>query len=177
MAEPPSSASPTFPAGHDLGEYRRRLFGVVAAAVQSADIAEELAQETFVRGLERLETLSEPDKLYAWLRSIAMRLVIDHFRRQKGKREVVVPDIASAQDTVSFDTDSGLDNMIKVESIENLRDALALLSNDERASLCFELDGTSISDLVTVLGRTRQAIHMLRFRAKDKLRQLLGDPE
>src|SRR5438067_6698913 len=54
-----------------------RVMAVCHARVGRADAAEDLAQETLLRGLRALPTLSEPDKFGPWLCGIATRTCLD----------------------------------------------------------------------------------------------------
>src|SRR5258708_22049479 len=50
---------------------------VCHARVGRADVAEDWAQETLLRGLRALATLSDPDKFGPWLCGIAVRTCLD----------------------------------------------------------------------------------------------------
>jgi len=55
------------------------------------DVAECLAQEAFVKAIERLDTLREPDKALAWLRRVAENLFYDRYRKE-GPDRLLEPD-------------------------------------------------------------------------------------
>jgi RNA polymerase sigma-70 factor (ECF subfamily) len=64
--------------------YRRHagyLLGFVARLMGSRGDAEEIVQETFLAGFERLGTLREPEALRVWLAQIAVNLVRHRLRR------------------------------------------------------------------------------------------------
>ncbi|MGD9648255.1 MAG: RNA polymerase sigma factor [Pirellulales bacterium] len=54
-----------------------RVLAVCHAKVRSTHIAEELAQETLLRGLRALSSLDEPAKFGPWLCGIARRVCLD----------------------------------------------------------------------------------------------------
>jgi RNA polymerase sigma factor (sigma-70 family) len=54
-----------------------RVLGTCHARVGRAAAAEDLAQETLLRGLRALPTLAEPDKFGPWLCGIASRVCLD----------------------------------------------------------------------------------------------------
>src|SRR5947209_8698603 len=65
---------------------RRWSAGVLAcchAKVRSAHAAEDLAQETLLRGFRSLATLAEPEKFGPWLRGIAMRVCLDWLKNKQ----------------------------------------------------------------------------------------------
>jgi RNA polymerase sigma-70 factor (ECF subfamily) len=64
--------------------YRRHagyLLGLVARLLANRSEAEEIVQETFLAGFERLSTLREPEALRVWLGQIAVNLVRHRLRR------------------------------------------------------------------------------------------------
>jgi RNA polymerase sigma-70 factor (ECF subfamily) len=55
---------------------------LVARTVRDPDGREELVQQTFYLGFRRLDTLAAPERLRAWLLSIARNCVRDYHRRR-----------------------------------------------------------------------------------------------
>jgi RNA polymerase sigma-70 factor (ECF subfamily) len=55
------------------------------AKTRSADAAEDLAQETLLRGYRGLATLGEPEKFGSWLRGIAHRVCLDWIKTRPGR--------------------------------------------------------------------------------------------
>jgi RNA polymerase sigma-70 factor (ECF subfamily) len=51
---------------------------------RNAALAEEAAQETFVKAFAKLKSLREPKRFPSWLRTIAARCAIDLLRQEKG---------------------------------------------------------------------------------------------
>lgn len=54
----------------------------VARSVRDPDGREDLVQQTFYLGFRRLDTLAAPERLRAWLLSIARNCVTDYHRRR-----------------------------------------------------------------------------------------------
>lgn len=50
-------------------------------------LAEDLAQDTMIRSMERLHLYNGQSKFSSWLITIASRLYIDHLRKQKRERQ------------------------------------------------------------------------------------------
>src|SRR5438270_10721873 len=53
------------------------------AKIASGHAAEDLAQETLLRGFRSLSTLAEPEKFGAWLRGIALRVCLDWLKNKQ----------------------------------------------------------------------------------------------
>src|SRR5687768_4695585 len=60
-----------------------RVMGVCHARVGRAAAAEDLAQETLLRGMRALSTLAEPDKFGPWICGIASRTCLDWLKRSE----------------------------------------------------------------------------------------------
>src|SRR5436190_22356649 len=71
-----------------------RVLGTCHARVGRAAAAEDLAQETLLRGLRALPTLAEPEKFGPWLCGIASRTCLDWLKRSE-RRDV---SLAAADD-------------------------------------------------------------------------------
>lgn len=65
--------------------YQRPVFSVLVRLVRSAEDAEDLTQETFVRMFRALERYDTTRPFSSWLFTIASRLGIDHLRRRRVK--------------------------------------------------------------------------------------------
>ena len=63
--------------------YQRQVFSLARRMVGSAEDAEDLTQETFVRMFKALERYDPSRPFSAWLFTIATRLCIDHLRRRR----------------------------------------------------------------------------------------------
>lgn len=87
------------PAGEDayaelLRRYERPVFTLVLRMVRDRTLAEDLAQDAFVKAFSKLATYDPSRKFSSWLFKVAHNTAIDHLRR----REV---------DTVSMDEPAG----------------------------------------------------------------------
>lgn len=71
-------------------QYGRLVHGVLLAYVSYTD-AEDLMQDVFVKALERLPELREPEAFRGWLLTIARRAVADHHRGKKLAVETAQP--------------------------------------------------------------------------------------
>nr|MDP9122463.1 sigma-70 family RNA polymerase sigma factor [Acidobacteriota bacterium] len=61
--------------------FERPVYGLIARMVQDPRLAEDLAQEVFVKAFRRLDTYDPERRLASWLFKIAHNTTIDHLRR------------------------------------------------------------------------------------------------
>jgi RNA polymerase sigma-70 factor (ECF subfamily) len=65
-----------------------RITALCHARVKRAHLADELAQETLLRGFRALDSLTDPERFGAWLCGIALRACLDYL---KAKQNAQVP--------------------------------------------------------------------------------------
>lgn len=65
--------------------YQRAVYSVAMRMVRSAEDAEDITQETFVRVFKALDRYDPARPFQAWLFTITSRLSIDHIRRRRMK--------------------------------------------------------------------------------------------
>ncbi len=61
--------------------YERPIFSLVVRMVHDASVAEDIAQETFLKAFRRLDTYDPTRKFSSWLFKIAHNATLDHLRR------------------------------------------------------------------------------------------------
>lgn len=135
--------------------HRGALRSYLRLATGSADLAEELSQDVYLRVITRAETYQPRGRERAWLFSIARHLVVDHFRRQA---TTTVPLDEIARPPVQ---------MARV----SLREALANLPEREReVFLLCEVGGLTYAEMAVATGLTPAAVRSAIYRARVQLR-------
>ena len=145
--------------------FQGRVYGLAITMLRDRDLAEEVAQETFVRAWRHAATYdARRGRVPAWLLAIARNLAIDRARL----RPVIPVDpevIASELDIAKHDA------VPDVVERERMREALAALPEDQRRALVLaayvgktarEISELDEVPLGTVKTRIRAAMHKLR---------------
>src|SRR5204863_4277458 len=96
-----------------------RVMGVCHARVGRAAAAEDLAQETLLRGLRALPTLAEPEKFGPWLCGIASRTCLDWLKKSERTEVSLSKTGASDDGEVRFPA-SGPDAAAAVERADDV---------------------------------------------------------
>ena len=73
-----------------VNEYGDKLYAYAYSRVGSAEIAEDLVQETFLAGLKNLSTFKGNSSEYTWLVSILKRKIIDHYRQKAVRSNISI---------------------------------------------------------------------------------------
>lgn len=92
MAGGPEAFSPI------VERYQDAVFGIALARVRDFHEAEDIAQGAFIEAFERLDSLKDPARLGAWLRSITMHIAIDRVRRRRGTAEIGEDNVPASRD-------------------------------------------------------------------------------
>ena len=158
------------PAGLD-GAYRRyadRLFAFARSIVGDADAAADVVQETFLIASQRVHQVRDPDRLGAWLYTIARNESQRLIRMRK--RTTVL----SETDEPVLDTDPG--RAMHAQQVRELvRAASGGLGDADRE--VFELTvrhGLSPVDIANVLGVSTNHAHARMSRARTQFEGALG---
>jgi len=143
--------------GRPLRQYLRACTG-------SLELAEDLAQEVYLRVLRGAERYEDRERERAWLFRIARNAVTD-YRRRVATRPVTTARLAEPAQSPQ--------QSLSVE----LRHALSSLSDFEReAFLMAELGGLSYAEISAALGSTVPAVRSSLYRARLSLRAMLMPP-
>jgi RNA polymerase sigma-70 factor (ECF subfamily) len=73
-----------------VGRFQKKVWNVAFQFTGRADEAEELTQEIFLHLLSALRTFDASGSLPAWLQRVARNYSIDHYRKRRRERSLVV---------------------------------------------------------------------------------------
>ena len=145
----------------------------VAIRTGERDQAEDLASEVFVKALKNAHTFKPDGKpIEAWLFRIAHNLVVDHHRRNS-RRTSPVP-LDNATDVAS--DDDALANVVRLDDIAALHEAMKVLTESEREVIALRFSGElTPTEIADALGKTAGAVRWLQHSAITKLRDRMKD--
>ena len=146
--------------------YSRPVMGFIYDLVSDSELAEELAQETFVRAFRGMKGMNPETKLSTWLFGIAKNVARESLRsRVRANKQLGLED-ESVMD-LSDDQPVPVDRLLTKELNELIRRALAALDEDKRLVFTLkvfhqcsyeeiaEITGFSLAKLKTDLHRAR----------------------
>jgi RNA polymerase sigma-70 factor (ECF subfamily) len=145
--------------------YSDAIFAYLYRLVGNRDVAEELAQESFLRAYRARQRLMQAANQRAWLYRVATNAAFDHLRR--GRKFAWLP-WSRADDLHAPQPD--------VAEAANQRDALEkafqALPVDYRAPLLLHsYDGLSVAEVADALGISEGAVKMRLRRARELFRR------
>jgi RNA polymerase sigma factor (sigma-70 family) len=123
----------------------------------------------FTRALTNIHTC-HGSSFRPWLFAIARNVVIDHFR---SARPIAVLD----ESLEIADATSGPEELaIAGDERRRLASVLARLTDEQRSIIELRLAGLNATEIASALGKSRNAIDQMQFRAVARLRTLLAAP-
>jgi RNA polymerase sigma-70 factor (ECF subfamily) len=168
-----------------IRRYERPVFSLIYRMVRDRELAEDLAQDTFIKVLNHIDRYRPEFKLSSWLFKIANNVAIDHLRRRQldtismdGSPHAVSQD---AIDATSFDVtvkqESALEEMEAKELGGAIEQAIAHLRPEYRSCIMLRhVEGRSYEEIATTLdlplGTVKTYIHRARHELRKELEHL-----
>lgn len=165
-----------------VASYKDRLIGVFSHLLHDQDVAEDLAQEVFLRVYKARERYEPTAKFSTWIFRIANNLA-SNTRRNRGRRKEVPLDVrdsgplGSRPEEKMLAEKSGMmptRQIAKRELQDVVRQALATLNERQRmAVMLHKFEGMSYADIGQAMEMTVPAVKSLLSRARENLRDAL----
>ena len=171
-------------AAHELvSRYQRPVFSFIFRMVRDRELAEDLAQDTFVRAFDNLDKYDPAYKFSSWLFKVGHNLTVDHIRR----RELDTVSIHGAPDAVTSDQQEATsvtleseferpDELLEARELgASIEEAIERLRPEYRTAILLRhVEGYSYDEISEVmeipLGTVKTYIH----RARAELQDMLG---
>lgn len=163
-----------------IEKYNRRVRDYIRMMVGDADVAADIAQETFIKAVRVIDEgrYTDSGKFQSWIMRIAHNKALDYFRSQKNNNSVSESSAGyNVLGTMKYADKSVEDSMISDQISADIRALVELLPDEQRevvmlryySDLSFkeiaEQTGVSIN---TALGRMRYALINLRKMIQEK---------
>jgi RNA polymerase sigma-70 factor, ECF subfamily len=161
-----------------LQKHRLSVVHFLYRMVQNQAVAEELAQEVFLRVYRSRSTYEPTAKFTTWLFRIATHLALNALRDGKNERLQDRLDDDSSRMPVRQVSDtlpSVEQRMVYQVKLDEIRQAIGALPDKQRAAvLMHKYEEMEYSQIARVLTCSESAVKSLLFRAYETLRQRLA---
>ena len=161
-----------------LDRHRNSVVRFLSRMVQNQAIAEELAQEVFLRVYRSRGRYQPSAKFTTWLFRISTNLAFNWLRDVKDERlqeSLQDADSAGATRRVSDQRPSVESVLVHRVKLNEVREAIAKLPAKQRAAvLMHKYEEMEYSQIAKVLGCSESAVKSLLFRAYESLRARLA---
>ena len=168
--------------GYLVEKFRRPIISFMYRMTHNQAIAEELAQEVFLRVYRSRSSYQAEAKFSTWLYRIATNLAVNHARDTRSERTAptvnldepdletgTTPDVADAKPTIEAD-------ILREERMAAIRKHVMALPERQRvAVLMHKYQGLDYKEIGKVLKLSESATKSLLFRAYETLRDKLKE--
>lgn len=165
-----------------IAKYRRPIISFMYRMVRNQAVAEELAQEVFLRVYRARASYRAEARFTTWLYRIAANMAINHARDTKQERSVssvyldqadqetgITPDVADSRPSAEQD-------LLRDERSRRIREhVMALPERQRMAVLMHKYQGLDYKEIGAVLKLSESATKSLLFRAYQTLRERLKE--
>lgn len=160
--------------GELFQRYERHVFSVAMRRLGNFNDAQELAQEVFIKAMDKIAQLRQPECFGGWLRSITHRMAINmQIRQSRGvstepeyMEENCIDDASPDERLIESERDAQLH-----EGLENLREM------DRQTLEAFYVRGQSLNEMSdefdAPLGTIKRRLHVARKRLAREVAELV----
>jgi RNA polymerase sigma-70 factor (ECF subfamily) len=161
--------------GELYDRYVDLVYRYVYYRVSSAQLAEDLTSETFLRALRRISSFTWQGRdVGAWFVTIARNLIADHYKSGRYRLELTTDDVAESGAALVTEGPEGA----VLESMQNkvLLEAVKQLGPEQQECIVLRfLQGLSVAETAQAMGKNEGAIKALQYRAIRTLGRLLPE--
>lgn len=145
------------------------LYRFIYYKVQNREETEDITQETYVKTLTYLQEHQAPrDNFMGFIKTVALNILRDRWRQKKRRGIPVNFDGINPQETAGLDQQNAIAQRLQIE------EALAKLSEDQRAILDLRIiKGYSVAETAKLVGKTQAAVRTAQYRALQALAQIM----
>ncbi len=163
--------------GELYDRYVDLVYRYVYYRVGSAQVAEDLTSETFLRALRRISSFTWQGRdVGAWFITIARNLIADHYKSSRQRLELTTEDVSTVTGAPRLVQDGPEDAVL--ESMQNkvLLQAVRQLNAEQQECIVLRfLQGLSVAETALAMKKNDGAIKALQYRAIRSLGRLLPE--
>ena len=153
---------------HLVEKYKDMAYTVALKIVRNAEDAEEVAQDSFVKAFQQLNTFQGKSKFSTWLYTIVYRTAISKTRKKKLETSNIDEYVIDNYATES--TSSQLDQLRYEEQQKYVTAAINKLSElDALFITLFYLNDNTLDEIKDITGYSKSNVKVRLFRARKKL--------
>ncbi len=147
------------------------VFRYVLFRMNDRTLAEDITQETFLRALRRIASVTYQGRdIGAWFVTIARNLIFDHVKSSRYRLESTTSDIIE----LSPSTHGPEQQVLDLATNEELLRCVRKLNADQQECISLRfLQGLSVAETAKIMDRNEGAVKALQHRAVRRLAQLL----
>lgn len=145
-------------------QYKNRIYSLVLKRIRSSEIAEELAQDIFIKAFKSIQSFRFESAFSTWLTRIAINTVINYQKSRSAKYKEKSVHLKVEQSS----PETSEDVFFRNENIKKISDCIDQLSENYYPALTMAaFEGQSYDEIANILsipvGTVRSRINRARF--------------
>ncbi len=161
-----------------LEKYKSMVFGFSVRMINDRTVAEEIAQETWMRVIEHADSFQGRSKVTSWILAICRNLALDELKKQNHHQSFDddgngTDNLADKELSALVDEQPLAEQLITTQQdVQKLKSLIAELPDKQRVALVMILsdDETPQSELAQQMGITVNAFKALVHKAKENIK-------
>lgn len=160
-----------------VGKYQKRIYFLALRMTKNHDMADELAQESFVKAYVSLSSFQKGRSFYTWLYRIAVNLILNYLKHKSFTVSLDSPSGRTFIENVPESPDQ-LTRLIDQEQMEVFQKALDRLQPAQRAIFILKThDHLSYDKIAEIMECSVGTVMSRLFRARAKIRKAMAEAE
>ena len=163
-----------------LEKYKSMVFGFSVRMINDRTVAEEIAQETWMRVIEHADSFQGRSKVTSWILAICRNLALDELKKQNHHQSIdddgngnSTDNLADKELSALVDEQPLAEQLITTQQdVQKLKFLIAELPDKQRVALVMTMsdDETPQSELAQQMGITVNAFKVLVHKAKENIK-------
>lgn len=149
-------------------KYEKQIFNLCFRIIKVREVAEEVAQDAFLKAFRELIKLEDHSKFEIWLCRIAYHLSIDVVRKKKRQ-------FTKLEHITLTGEDSSIKSLIQVDRQKAIEMVLLKIPSDDAGLITlYYLNEMNIKEVAQITGLSQSNVKVKLLRARKLLKELLN---
>jgi len=158
-------------------KYQKKIYFLAMRMTKNHDVADELAQESFVRAYMSLSGFQKGRNFYTWIYRIAINQILNYLKHKSFTVSLDSPSGMTYLDHIPQSPDQ-LNRLVNQEQMEVFQEALDKLpANQKTVFMLKTYEEFSYDEISKIVGCSVGTVMSRLFRARAKLRHALKDTD
>ena len=158
-------------------KYQSRVIATAFKYVKERQLAEDIAQEAFIKSYKSIDSFREESSFYTWVYRITVNTAKNYLLSSKRRDEVVISDLS--QDDSFYPEKLDIDSPQEILKASELRDlifeTLSSLGEETRTALSLrEFDGLSYEQIAEIVQCPIGTVRSRIFRGREVIEEVVG---
>lgn len=156
--------------------YRKRVYGIAFGMTRNHSDADDVAQESFLRAYQALDSFKIEYEFRTWLFRITVNLCLNCLKKKERRVEASLEEQVGVEIAVPAPSDNPGQELEKKELYEKMEEAVRQLSPKLRSVFVLRtIQDLSYEEIARTLKISKGTVMSRLNRAREKLRNLLKD--